>query len=125
MCSRDRVLAVTRLQTPDRVPHFEWSFDSPIIKALTNGGGYEDLIDLYDIDAVLAGADYKRKPLGKNLTIDEWGITQAKGVMEHTIPVDERAPIKNWADLYAWKPPDPDLPDRLTSFNRLVDRFKF
>lgn len=124
MSSRDRVLTVTQRGTPDRIPHFEWGFDKPIIKALTNGGDYEDLIDLYDIDAVLAGADYRRKPIDKDLTLDEWGITQAKGMMEHTIPVDELAPIKTWSDLKGWNPPDPDTPNRLDSFKRLVDRFK-
>lgn len=124
MCSRERVLAATKRQIPDRVPHFEWGYDKPIIKSLTKGGDYEDLIDLYDIDAVMSGADYRRKIINKNMTLDEWGITQAKGLMDHTIPVDQFAPIKNWSDLKNWKPPAPDASHRLDSFKKLAYRFK-
>lgn len=124
MTPRERVLAVAQRKTPDRVPHFEWGFDAPIIRTLTRGGTYEDLIELLGIDAVMAGADYRRRPLGDDLALDEWGITQARGLMGHTIPLDEHAPIKGWKDFEQWSPPDPRAPYRLESLERLIGRFK-
>ena len=50
MTSRERVLAVLKGQMPDRVPHFEWEINTPVVTALTNGGSYDDLIELTKID---------------------------------------------------------------------------
>ncbi len=124
MTPRERVIATIRREIPDRVPHFEFAYDSPIIKKLTDGGTYEDLIELLDIDAVMAGANYDRRSIGGNLALDEWGVTQMKGAMEHTIPLDERAPIKSMDDLKKWNPPDPNAVGRLDSFQKLVKRYK-
>ena len=124
MTSRERVLAAVQRQIPDRVPHFEWGYDAPVISALTKGGNYDDLIELLDVDAVMSGADYRREAIGDNLLLDEWGVTQARGIMEHTIPLDDRAPINSWQDFQQWSPPDPDAPDRLETLKRRIERFK-
>lgn len=124
MSPRERVLAVIQRQEPDRVPHFEWSFDAPIVRALTKNGTNEDLIEILDIDAIMTGADYRSKQIDSRTSIDEWGITQVKGLMDHKIPLDEKAPIRSMKDLNDWEPPDPFDPQRLNTLKRYVKRFK-
>ena len=96
MTSRERVLTVLKGQIPDRVPHFEWEINSPVVTALTNGGTYDDLVELLDIDAVVVGAEYKKEIIGNNLILNEWGVTSAKGAVERPLPVDALAPIRSW-----------------------------
>jgi len=124
MTSYERVLAVINKKEPDRVPHFEWFVDTPIVKSLTRGGTYEDLVELLDIDAVVAGADYDRRDIGSNLIVDEWGITKAQGLMEHRIPIDEKAPIKTMRDFKNWVPPDPLADGRLEKIKRYLEKYK-
>jgi len=124
MTSTERVLAVINREEPDRVPHFEWKVDSQIIDALTEGGTYEDFIEQYDLDAVLAGADYRSEKIDEKTSINEWGITQSKGLMDYKVPSDEKAPIQTMQDLEVWEPPDPFDPHRLDTLKRYIKRFK-
>jgi uroporphyrinogen decarboxylase len=123
MSSLERVLAVLRHEDPDRVPHFEWVHDVGVIEAMTNGGGYWDLIEQYDIDGVMVAPEYRRKSLGDGLLVDEWGAMRRIGQDNYAMPVDEQAPIKSWADLEAWQMPDPDDPIRYEKIKAVVDRF--
>ena len=50
----ERVLSVLRHEEPDRVPHFEWVHDLDLIKTMTGGGDYFDLVELLDLDGVMA-----------------------------------------------------------------------
>ncbi len=124
MTSRERVLAVLKGQIPDRVPHFEWEINSPVVTALTNGGTYEDLIELLDIDAVVVGAEYHKELIGNNLILNEWGVTSAKGAVERPLPVDALAPIRSWQDFEKWSAPDPLAPFRFETAKRRIKRFK-
>jgi len=124
LSSRERVLAVIQRKEPDRVPHFEFLIDDPIIASITKGGNYGDLIELMDHDAVVTKADYLNKNINGNRYIDEWGITRAKGAMQAMVPVDELAAIRNFSDAINWNPPDPFDENRLNSFKSLVKRFK-
>jgi uroporphyrinogen decarboxylase len=124
MNGRERVLAVIQRQEPDRIPTFEWVFHPNIILAMTGGGSYADFIQVCDIDAVICGATYLSKPVGKDLILDEWGITRSIGYEAYTMPVDEKAPIKGWADLEKWNPPDPHAPHRIKSLQEKIDPYK-
>ena len=124
LINRERVLAVIKREIPDRVPHFEFLVDDEIIKSITRGGTYEDLVELLDYDAVTAKADYELKKIGKNRFIDEWGVTRAKGIMQATIPLDDFAPVKSLSDLNNWNPPDPFSEDRLLRMKEFVRKYK-
>jgi uroporphyrinogen decarboxylase len=124
MNGRERVLAVIQRQEPDRVPTFEWVFHSSIIAAMTNDGSYEDFIRVCDLDAVICGASYRNAPVSENLILDEWGITRAIGHEAYSMPVDERAPIKSWADLEKWNPPDPHAVHRVEAMKERIKQFK-
>ena len=124
MTSKERVLTVLNGQIPDRVPHFEWEINSPVVTALTNGGTYDDLVELLDIDAVVVGAEYHKESIGDNLILNEWGVTFAKGAVERSLPVDALAPIRSWQDFEKWSAPDPLTPSRFESAKRRIERFK-
>lgn len=121
---RERVLTVIQRKEPDRVPHFEFIIDDPIIEALTHGGTYADLIELQDHDAVVAKVDYQSKKIGDNQYIDEWGIIRVKGIMQAMVAIDEFATIKNFDDFIKWSPPDPFAEGRLRTLKALISRFK-
>lgn len=119
----ERVLAVLRHREPDRVPHFEWVHDLDLIKKMTNGGDYFDLVELLDIDAVMTGPAYRKKSLGDNLLVDEWGAVRRIGKDNYAMPVDDQAPIKSLADLESWEPPGPDDPFRYEKIKATAERF--
>lgn len=124
MTSRERVLAVLRLEEPDRVPTFEWDVDPDFVVRMTGGGSYEDFIEQLDLDAVMCGPDYVKKPIGGGYLLDEWGVTRSVGHEAYAMPLDEHSPIRNWADLESWQPPDPYAPGRFETMKRRIERFK-
>jgi len=125
MTSTERVLAVLRLEEPDRIPTFEWDIDPDVITTMTGGGTYEDFIEQFDLDAVMCGPDYIKKPIsGTEYLFDEWGVTRTKGHEEYAMAVDEFSPIRTMADLENWEPPDPYAPHRFETMKRRVERFK-
>ena len=119
----ERVLAVLRHEEPDRVPHFEWVHDQDLIKTMTKGGDYFDLVELLDIDGVMTGPAYRKQSLGKDLLADEWGAVRRIGKDNYAMPVDDQAPVKSLADLENWHAPDPDDPFRYEKIKATVDRF--
>lgn len=119
----ERVLAVLRHQEPDRVPHFEWVHDKDLIPHMTGGGNYFDLVELLDIDGVMTGPTYRKKSLGGDILVDEWGAVRRIGKDNYAMPVDDQAPIKSLADLEKWEVPDPDDPFRYEKIQETVDRF--
>jgi uroporphyrinogen decarboxylase len=124
MTSQERVLTVLKLEEPDRIPTFEWDIAPDFISHMTDGGSYEDFIEQFDLDAVMCGPDYIKKPLDNGYLLDEWGVTRTKGHEAYAMAVDEFAPIKTMADLEKWKPPDPYAPHRFETMKRRVKRFK-
>jgi uroporphyrinogen decarboxylase len=124
-CSaRERVFEVIQRKEPDRVPHFEFLIDDPMIHVVTKGGTYCDLIEIMDHDAAVAKVDYKSWKTGKNQFLDEWRVTRAKGAMQAKVAVDDLAPIRNPADLQKWNPPDPFADYRLNTLKEVIKRFK-
>jgi uroporphyrinogen decarboxylase len=124
MTSQERVLAVLKREEPDRIPTFEWDIDSDLIREMTGGGSYEEFLEMFELDAVMCGPTYQKKPLDNGLTLDEWGVTRTKGHEEYAMAVDEFSPIKSMADLEKWEPPDPYAPHRFERMKEQVKRFK-
>lgn len=122
MTPLERVLAVLQHKEPDRVPHFEWVHDVGVIKALTNGG-YYDLIEQYDIDAVMVAPEYRKRGLGDGVFIDEWGAMRRVGQDNYAMPMDDQAPIKSAADLERWRAPDPTDSFRYEKLREAIHRF--
>jgi uroporphyrinogen decarboxylase len=124
MTSQERVLAVIRREEPDRIPTFEWDIDPDLIGNMTGGGTYEDFIEQFDLDAVMCGPDYIKKPLPNGYLLDEWGVTRTRGHEAYAMAVDKFSPIKSMADLEKWNPPDPYAPHRFETMKRRIKRFK-
>ncbi|MCO6449877.1 MAG: cobalamin-dependent protein [Caldilineales bacterium] len=123
MSSLERVLAVLNHEEPDRVPHFEWVHDVDLIKTMTKGGDYWDLIELLDIDGVMVAPKYRKKDLGGNRLADEWGAVREIGKDNYAMPVDAQAPIKTLKDLETWQAPEPDDEYRYEDIRKTVQRF--
>lgn len=124
MTGQERVLAALRRQEPDRVPTFEWEVDSNVVARMTNGGNLLDFVDMYDLDAVVTRANYRKEVIGPNRFLTEWGITQQKGLEEHPASVDSLAPIKSWADWEKYQIPDPYAEGRFETLKEMVKRYK-
>lgn len=123
MTSLERVLAVLNHQEPDRVPHFEWVHDNGLIKTMTSGGTYYDLIELLDIDGVMVNPVYRKENIAEDIWVDEWGAVRRLGKDDYGMPMDDRAPLKNPEALETWQPPDPDLDFRYDKIREVVKRF--
>jgi uroporphyrinogen decarboxylase len=124
MCGQERVLTVLSHGEPDAIPTFEWDIDPGLIATMTGGGSYEDFVDACDLDAVMCSPNYRETHLGDSLVRDEWGVTRRRGHEDYPMAVDELAPIKSWADLEQWNPPDPCAPARFDTLKRRIARFK-
>jgi uroporphyrinogen decarboxylase len=124
MTGRERVLAVLQRQEPDRIPTFEWDVDPGLIQTMTGGGTYEDFIEQFDLDAVMCGPTYAKRPLPDNRLIDEWGVTRERGHEAYAVAVDALAPLSSMADLERWQPPDPHAPGRFDVMKERIRRFK-
>jgi uroporphyrinogen decarboxylase len=124
MTGRERVLAVLRRKEPDVIPTFEWDIDASFIAAMTGDHNYDDFIDHAGLDAVMCSPNYRETPMGDGLVRDEWGVVRRKGHEDYPMAMDQFAPIKDWADLERWAPPDPAAPGRFDTLQRRVARFK-
>ncbi|MCP4141833.1 MAG: hypothetical protein GY755_16420 [Chloroflexi bacterium] len=124
MNGRERVLAAIQRKVPDRIPTFEWDIDPGLVSSMTGGGTYDDFVEKFDLDAVMCGPTYTRKPISDGKILDEWGVTRLVGHEAYAMPVDEFAPIKSKADLDGWLPPDPHASHRVTAMLQRIDRFK-
>ncbi len=124
MTGRERVLAVLQRQEPDRIPTFEWDVDPGLITRMTGGGTYEDFIELFDLDAVMCGPTYVKRPLPDQRLIDEWGVTRERGHEAYPVAIEALAPLKSADDLERWQPPDPYAPGRFDMMKQRIQRFK-
>lgn len=123
MTSLERVLAVLQHREPDRVPHFEWVIERGVITALTGGGTYWDLVELFDIDAVIVAPAYRKQTIEGGLVLDEWNSVRTIGHDDYALVVEDRVPVKDEASLAAWRAPDPNDPFRYVPIQRAVERF--
>lgn len=129
MNSRQRVFtALEGKKEPDRIPHFEWSIVNKVITRANIwpkfAWSYADLIELYDIDGVVAWPLYETRQYLDNLIIDESGIIRKEGTEDYAVSLDKYSPIKTEDDLENYKFPDPDNPLRWIILKGLVSRFK-
>ena len=97
MNSYQRVFAALDLEIPDRVPIFECSLASNIIEALAPGGTLENVVDMYDLDAVCHREAYRYEKVNeeKQFFRDEWGIVVR--LEENVMPSPVGHPIRTRA----------------------------
>ena len=120
----ERVMTALDRREPDRIPTFEWDIDPAFIATTTRGGDYHDFIKLFDHDAVVCGAEYRKTPLSPGTFRDEWGVTRRQGKEAYAMPVDALAPVKSWKDLERWQPPEALREDRFHALGEFVTRYK-
>jgi len=125
MSGQERVLAVIKRQEPDRVPTFEIVIDDSVVKSMVGeDASYEDFLELFDLDAVMCNPICRREPAGNGALKDEWGVTRRICADGYAMAWDEHAPIKEWADLEVWQPPDPYAAFRYDTIKQQIKRFK-
>jgi uroporphyrinogen decarboxylase len=123
MTSEERVLRVLQRQVPDRVPHFEWVVDHRVREALYPGcKSHDDFAVKMGHDAILVDPIYKKKRVGTDRWLSEWGYVSQDTNEEHGIEVE--SPIKTMADFERFTPPDPHAPERFASVESAVQNFK-
>lgn len=124
MNSYERVFSALNLEVPDRVPLFECSLAANIIDALVPGGTLEDVVDLYDLDAVCHREAYRYEKVDekKQFFRDEWGIVMR--LEENVMPTPVGHPIKSEADLDNLIVPNPMDTFRLAKLKNAVKRYK-
>lgn len=119
----ERVLSVLQRQEPDRVPHFEWVHYGGLVRKLTQGGTYFDLVEQFDLDGVMVNAVYRKTPLDAGIFRDEWGVVRQIGHDDYGMADDSRAPLRTADDVGRWQVPDPSEDFRYHDIRAAVDRF--
>jgi len=124
MNSPERVHAALRLQQPDRVPVLEFVIDEKVARAAVPGcRDVADCMDQLGMDGVGCGAFFRKiEEHADGTFVDEWGVTYKRNTEAVAHPL--RGPIRTLADARAYRPPDPDAPDRLGLLPDLVRRYQ-
>ena len=109
---------------PDRVPVVEFVIDQKVWRAaMPDARDCADFMDRAGYDCVGCGAAFNRvdeRPDGTY--VDEWGVRYLPSVEAVAHPLE--GPIATMDDARAWKPPDPDAPQRLATLRDYVARYK-
>jgi uroporphyrinogen decarboxylase len=123
LTSEERVLRALRRQEPDRVPHFEWAVDRKVRAALCPGcQSHNEFALRMGHDAVLVDPDFRKESAGPGRWLSEWGYVTQDTSEEHGIEVE--SPIKTWADLEQYSPPDPHVAGRYTSIEQALQNYQ-
>jgi uroporphyrinogen decarboxylase len=123
MTRQERFLTALRIQTPDRVPMFDFLFQQPMYEALIgrrpetyNGCDAVACALALNHDGVwlpFGGfSGYEPKFLAADIYQDEWGTTYQKRPESWPIDAPIDYPIKSRSDLERYQVPDPSLPGR-------------
>jgi uroporphyrinogen decarboxylase len=122
MTGKERIIKALQLKEPDHVPHFEIGFDREVKRKISPGNFR--IADYFKWDATLvddrAIPGYRQETFGSRGEYfrDQWGVTRKVTTELIAYPVEPA--IKSEADLWKWKPPDPDLDWRYTKIRETV-----
>jgi uroporphyrinogen decarboxylase len=121
MTGKERILAALRREVPDRVPTFEWFIDGSVAEALAGTSDPLEAARALDLDAVNVRPDYRRRPLGGDAFVDEWGVTRQ--LTGDCIPAVRQSPVRELARHADHPFPDPEAPHRFETLERALGLF--
>ena len=121
MTGKERINTALKLETPDRVPTFEWFIDTSVGKALTGSTDPIEIIDALDIDGINIRPDYKQNFIDETTFIDEWGIKRK--LTGDSIPCVTESPIKDITTHSRYNFPDPATSHRFLTLEKALNRF--
>jgi len=123
LTSEERILRVLNRQEPDRVPHFEWLVDRKVRSALCPGcKSHNDFAVAMGHDAVLVDVSFCKDAVGPGRWRSEWGYITQDTDEEHGIEVT--SPIRTFADLEQYQPPDVRDPGRYVAIERALQDYR-
>ena len=122
MNSLERIKTVLDRKIPDRVPHFEFSINSNVMKAIIPGADKSDFFDKMELDAISVRPNMKRERIEENVWKDERGLIVRKTMHDYFEPLN--IVIKNEKDLKKFEFPDPFAEHRFNDLKKIVERFK-
>jgi uroporphyrinogen decarboxylase len=121
MSPKDCLLAAIRLETPERIPTFEWFIDTAVALPLCGSGDPIEITERLDLDAVNLRADYQKKWTDEKNYIDEWGGT--KHITDDILPASLGHPLADIAAQKNYEFPKVDSPERFKTLEKAVKRF--
>ena len=127
MTGRERFLTALKGGIPDRLPIFDFISSPNFIERLTGHRPQDylaaDIMECtfkFGFDAAfISYGGFGGYDAGEGNTLkedcyrDEWGTVYKKTGISWPIDSPMDFPIKNWADLKKYKPPDPEIPGRM------------
>lgn len=129
MNSRERILAVLKGETPDRLPYAEMFIDYSVMNGLLPGCTTDEFIEHYDIDMATCLTMAERPETihwinkDEGLWRDKWGATQKNDGNVISV-VQEPAALSCMDDLKSYTPPNPKDASVLEEVKRLVGLYK-
>jgi len=122
MNSVERMIAVLERKVPDRIPHFEFAFDSEVINKIFPDSDLLDFAEKIEWDAIAIRPDIKKEKIDENTFKDERSLILKRTTQDYLEPISQV--IKNDKDLKKFEFPDPYAPYRLNSLKKAINRFK-
>ena len=121
MTPNECILAALNLETPQRIPTFEWFIDTKVSQAICDTDDPLLAVERLDVDGANIRVDYDKKWIDDLTFIDEWGITRKK--TEDMIPATISHPITDIAQHAEYKFPDPAAPNRFATLERALKMY--
>jgi len=122
MNSVNRMVTVLERKVPDRIPHFEFAFDSEIIDKIFPGANLLDFAEKIGWDAIAVRPNIKKEQIDENTFKDEKGLILKKTSQDYLEPVNKV--IKDEKDLKKFEFPDPYESCRFQDLQKAIKRFK-
>ncbi len=124
MTPRERVFAALERREPDRVPYFEGSIATKVIKGIDPSWDYVICTRELDLDVIGPGngSDVRRVEWIDEETQtyrDQWGVIRRDTGEFASFAME--GPIKSPADLRAYRPPDPADDEQLPLIRRIIE----
>jgi uroporphyrinogen decarboxylase len=119
------MMRALQIREPDRVPFFE-APNARIREHLLPGSSIFDAIEHFDLDAIdlddRGYPGYRVESIDARHWRNQWGTVVR--VSSESLPHPEEGAVKSEKDLEAWRPPDPDDPDRYGLIREMARRYK-
>ncbi len=120
----ERIFTALKLQEPDRVPVTEFGIHPNVYKAIMpEAESDSDFQAAVGMDAVCGAVEFLTVKTNPDATfVDEWGVTYKPNPEMKHHPIDY--PIKEYSDIKSYRPPSPDIPERLGNLKDMVSKYK-
>jgi uroporphyrinogen decarboxylase len=134
MSPKERFLTALKLGKPDRVPIFDFPWNSEIFRETLDIEPTVAAKKIFAVALILgfdsvyiepqSASTYKKEFIRENIYLNEWGVPSKISPVSFPVDVPVEFIVKNKSDLKKIKPPDPNRPERYEEMAKVLEMNK-